>query len=162
MEGDVALSLRISLYHVVGWTSLRHKHKDCHVYLAVKVKHNKGFPIICVFNFLFMFILYFRLVSFFVLSTVFCICSLYCYKDPTVYMTLYTCITNKLFFASLSLCCKHHYPINAFSRVLVKSIILTRLLKPQDVSPNYSGIKEQKCTLYLSLAKKTICPHRWD
>lgn len=66
--------------------------------------------------------------------------------------------TNKLFFASLSLCCKHHYPINAFSRVLVKRIILTRLLKPQDVSPNYSGIKKEKCTLYLSLAKKTICP----
>lgn len=52
--------------------------------------------------------------------------------------------TNKLFFASLSLCCKHHYPINAFSRVLVKRIILTRLLKPQDVSPNYSGIKKEK------------------
>lgn len=70
--------------------------------------------------------------------------------------------TNKLFFASLSLCCKHHYPINAFSRVLVKRIILTRLLKPQDVSPNYSGIKKEKCTFYLSLAKKTICPLGWD
>lgn len=70
--------------------------------------------------------------------------------------------TNKLFFASLSLCCKHHYPINAFSQVLVKRIILTRLLKPQDVSPNYSGIKKEKCTFYLSLAKKTICPLGWD
>lgn len=80
-------------------------------------------------------------------------------RSYSVHGVIYMYIqTNKLFFASLSLCCKHHYPINAFSRVLVKRIILTRLLKPQDVSPNYSGIKKQKCTFHLSLAKKLFAP----
>lgn len=66
--------------------------------------------------------------------------------------------TNKLFFASLSLCCKHHYPINAFSRVLVKRIILTRLLKPQDVSPNYSGIKKKNALFIFLSPRKLFAP----
>lgn len=129
MEGDVVLSLRIFLYCVVGWMSFRYKYKDCYVYLVVKVKYNKGFLIICVFNFFFMFILYFCLVFFFVLSIVFCICLLYCYKDFIVYMMLYICIINKFFFVFLFLCCKYYYFINVFFWVLVKSIILIWFLK---------------------------------
>lgn len=130
----------------------------------VKVKHNNRYPIIVRVFFLSILYVYNIFHFFFPFCFEYSVLHLYSVllqRAHGVHGVIYI-QTNKLFFASLSLCCKHHYPINAFSRVLVKSIILTRLLKPQDVSPKCSGIKKQKCIFYLSLAKKTICPLRWD